>query len=695
MVEPLRLEASVVDKFSRPLRDLRDALNAVGAPRNLRQIEREFGRLQRAIAQASQDVRAGLSAALSGLGVAGFSASAGIAAVTQSVRTLASGVGELRALSRETGFSVQSMRVLEAAASRFQVAPDSVRAGLKTFASNLADFRRQWGETYSTVLARAPDLAQALRTASPDKAVDVALDFLSRIEDRQTAGRYAKLLFGTDEFARFGQHGAAELRAILADTFKRIGELTPDEAAKTEAFGQASHKIKASLEGLGKTIAVELAPQLSTFANSADRVIQANRGQIGEAVARALQQIGRGAKAFNDAIEGSIGWDGLIKGLVAIKIVETAGGLLRLGGGFLELGKAARGADLATLAKVFAVLAPLGALWAANRKGSGGAGAPNGGQAGTSGGDAGAASSTPPASPSADANDTGRKVDERIGRAMRESVAAGIEKGLTTGAPGGPGGAGAAPLFGYGSGAAAALATLRRAMGGGGGGPSGPFVGNPGVGGYWTAERRAYAIDRLMKEAGLSAWGAAGLVARWAGIEAKGGPTSVNPRSGATNIGQWLGARKIGLKGPTLDAGLDHAIAELTPGTPQSARAGVAGAAMVLRNARNAEEGSRGASMFERAEGYNSATGYDNFTRATPTERVYRDRFSSPAKSDAPAPGAAFDAARKAGAARAGASPVPLFLRIHGAGSNMRVKADEGSAFSEIKVERGRAAQDQ
>jgi Phage tail lysozyme len=140
---------------------------------------------------------------------------------------------------------------------------------------------------------------------------------------------------------------------------------------------------------------------------------------------------------------------------------------------------------------------------------------------------------------------------------------------------------------------------------------------------WWTPERQAEAVDYLIDKAGLSKWGASGLVARWAGVESAGGPTSVNPNSGAFGIAQWLGARKRGIAGNTdFHAQLEHVAAEL--------RTTEATAGEVLKNAQNAFEGSRGASMFERAEGYNPRTGIDNFTRSTPAAQVYAERFGAP-----------------------------------------------------------------
>jgi hypothetical protein len=142
--------------------------------------------------------------------------------------------------------------------------------------------------------------------------------------------------------------------------------------------------------------------------------------------------------------------------------------------------------------------------------------------------------------------------------------------------------------------------------------------GNAGVGGWWTKDRRDYAINYLIKNAGLSPMGAAGLVARWSAIEATGGPTSVNPKSGAAGIAQGLGSRREGYLGD-FDSQLANAAHELN--TTEKA------AAEKLRHAQTAIEASTGASMFERAEHYNSITGVDDYTYQTPTNKVYDDFY--------------------------------------------------------------------
>jgi hypothetical protein len=140
--------------------------------------------------------------------------------------------------------------------------------------------------------------------------------------------------------------------------------------------------------------------------------------------------------------------------------------------------------------------------------------------------------------------------------------------------------------------------------------------GSRGVGGWWTDERMQHAAGRLEKEAGLSPMGAAGLVARWAAVEASGGPTAVNPRSGAAGINQALGERKpAGYSGMSFDQQLDYIVKKDLHDASQRR------ALDVLKNATTAAQAAAGASMYERAEGFNGVS--DNYTNSTPVQRVY------------------------------------------------------------------------
>ena len=125
--------------------------------------------------------------------------------------------------------------------------------------------------------------------------------------------------------------------------------------------------------------------------------------------------------------------------------------------------------------------------------------------------------------------------------------------------------------------------------------------------------------------------GARGLVARWAGVEAAGGPGEVSPKSGAYGIAQWLGARKAGVP-RDFEGQLQYALKELH---------GSEGRAFAsLQAAKTPEEAAAAASQYERAEGYSSATGRDIWVGKTLRAMGQLWPTNTTARADGSAPGA-------------------------------------------------------
>lgn len=127
--------------------------------------------------------------------------------------------------------------------------------------------------------------------------------------------------------------------------------------------------------------------------------------------------------------------------------------------------------------------------------------------------------------------------------------------------------------------------------------------------GWWTPDRKQHAVDYLMKNANLPEISARAMVARWAGVEStQRGASEINYK-GAIGIAQWLGNRKRGVVVGDFDSQLAHVVRELRGPENRSYR--------TLMGARDATAAAIGASMYERAEGYNPRTGEDNFTGKT------------------------------------------------------------------------------
>src|SRR6185312_3679176 len=179
-------------------------------------------------------------------------------------------------------------------------------------------------------------------------------------------------------------------------------------------------------------------------------------------------------------------------------------------------------------------------------------------------------------------------------------------------------------------------------------------------------------------------------------VEAPDGPTSVNPTSGAQGIGQWLGSRLSGIAGNTnLEDQLSYAIGELNG--PES-KAGNA-----LRAATTEAQGATGASMYERAAGYNSATGSDEFTDMTQRKMAsvaipQHDAAGNPIsaiQAQAPSPQAAPGTATQPAPAQSGPSDDDLiskFLGPSAAPANTNVSPATGDRASELRAATGAPA---
>ncbi|MBX3528082.1 MAG: hypothetical protein KF904_17920 [Rhodoblastus sp.] len=300
--EELRLEATVVDRFSTPLAKLRTALGAVKPPAGVVSSTKDFERFHAAVTRSTQAIQSGYTQAIGGLGVQSIFAAGAIAGLTASISRFVSSTGELKALSRETGITVQTFRNLKAVADQFQSSPETIEKGLRQFGSNLADFRRGLGSTYAEILKVAPDMARKLREASPDKAVDIVLGELARDKNRQRAARISELLFGTRDFERLTGHGAAELRRALADAQKRIGVLTPEDEKRAMAFEQAIGRLQQSFSGLATTLGSEFAPPMTKAIEAIDKLIQDSKGEFGKGLSDGIREVGQTLAAFDWSI---------------------------------------------------------------------------------------------------------------------------------------------------------------------------------------------------------------------------------------------------------------------------------------------------------------------------------------------------------------------------------------------------------
>lgn len=316
MAEQLRLEATVVDRFSKPLQDLRAKLANIKSPDGVRGVGRDFDAARGHMSRLAQTIDQSVSSSLVGLGARLGGVAGAVYAVGRAVSNFASEVPRLQSVARETGVSLNNLRALSAVARQVNIDAGDVERGVKTLSENITDMVRRRGNVWVELLKVAPNLAEQLRAAGVekdmDKALDIALDAIMQIRRQKgavDAKRYSELLFGVD-LSRFGEMTRDELKAALAKAFEALA-LTPEQAKNAGALKRAFDQISDSLLGLGDTIAGRLAPGMKDVVDGAEALVRKS-GPLREVFTYPLEAAATAVEALGRLLKGDV-WGTLDK----------------------------------------------------------------------------------------------------------------------------------------------------------------------------------------------------------------------------------------------------------------------------------------------------------------------------------------------------------------------------------------------
>lgn len=130
MAERLVLEASVVDKFSQPLKDLKDKLKNIPRPKAVEGLRQDFEKLRTAISGTGKTVADEFSKSLTGIGLASFTAAGAMAAMAKSVKNFSGNAERIDSLSRATHLSRETIQQFTATASAFGIGADAMAGDL-------------------------------------------------------------------------------------------------------------------------------------------------------------------------------------------------------------------------------------------------------------------------------------------------------------------------------------------------------------------------------------------------------------------------------------------------------------------------------------------------------------------------------------------------------------------------------------
>jgi hypothetical protein len=253
--EVVKIVVEVVDKFTKPLEDMRKHLIAVGdkAPDG-EKLTKHFHNLR----TVSQSLGSGVNLLLPAVRSLGFGF-AGIAAavfgVVSALRGFAGNLDTLSRLSRETGLTIDRMRELEAVGRRFGATAGEMRQSWRDFAAEMHKIRAHTqSETLTGLrgigLNEYANRLQAAKTTGD--ALEIMFAELDKIRDPDERRRFLQLHFFPPEFADASR---AQREALVAEYRKEVGATKKDTIAASKRFEDSMQNLGNRWEAITKEMA--------------------------------------------------------------------------------------------------------------------------------------------------------------------------------------------------------------------------------------------------------------------------------------------------------------------------------------------------------------------------------------------------------------------------------------------------------
>jgi hypothetical protein len=273
--ENLRMTATVVDGFSRPLTNLRNQLKQTtsAAPRDLKEMESGWRRVTNQIAEHSRALRTVLRPAFEELksavpvnfmpfGLAGI----GVASLGVAIKGLHDFSGELRDLrvtTKETQLDINVLRAIEKVGEQAGVSAEKMRGAIGVFSNNMLEIKNRWGEVYNSLLAmNLGDLAGKLVAAPNMKAaIDAAFSGLAEIPDPVKRQRVSRMIFGTDDPSKIVALFGGDINKMVEEISQDLTKITPAMEKASEDWERSWQRMGHNLENfklntLGPTLKV-------------------------------------------------------------------------------------------------------------------------------------------------------------------------------------------------------------------------------------------------------------------------------------------------------------------------------------------------------------------------------------------------------------------------------------------------------
>lgn len=287
MVEPLRLEAEIVDKWSAQLRAMSEGLEKVKTPKGIIEMGHHFERINEGAKKMRETLGEGLKSAMEGLGVASISAGAAIAGVIEAGKRFGETTAELSRFSQETQTSVNTIKLWEQAAGRFGVSAEAVRPALKKLSEGVRDIKRglpsELNQLYSVGDVGSRLAAQLKASKSTDEANEATHKAIAELVAKNNlvgARRLAQLMYGDESLARFDLHGNRARESELEETRKRLYQVTPQDEANAKVYEKAYQDLSDSFTKLRDKVGADVTPALNTLFEDVSKFLDQNGTEL-------------------------------------------------------------------------------------------------------------------------------------------------------------------------------------------------------------------------------------------------------------------------------------------------------------------------------------------------------------------------------------------------------------------------------
>lgn len=231
--DQMRLQAVVVDGFTGPLKKLREDLRNAGQTKTAPAMEKDWRGVRKEIGGVVSDLNIGLAPALRGIGLRSLGVAGIIGGVALGIRNVATQGRSLKFMADQLGLSVTALQEIEALGKHFDIPTEQAESSLKTFANNLNQLKRRWGQAYNELRAMnlggiAEDLINA---PTLDAAFEKALEDLKKIPDPVYRRQIAQLLLGSDMWSVVATEMTPNL---LARIKKQVGHYSAQDIKQAE-----------------------------------------------------------------------------------------------------------------------------------------------------------------------------------------------------------------------------------------------------------------------------------------------------------------------------------------------------------------------------------------------------------------------------------------------------------------------------